>query len=54
MHMRYNNHGNLGVAKMLTTTERNTRINLTKLLKLVGQGDRVIIKSRVTPVAMFN
>jgi prevent-host-death family protein len=38
---------------MLTTTVRNTRINLTKLLKLVGQGDRVIIKSRATPIAML-
>lgn len=38
---------------MLTTTVRNTRINLTKLLKLVGQGDHVIIKSRSTPVAML-
>lgn len=38
---------------MLTTTVRNTRINLTKLLKLVKQGDHVVIKSRSTPVAML-
>ena len=38
---------------MLTTTVRNARINLTKLLKLVGQGDNVVIKSRSTPVAMI-
>ena len=38
---------------MLATTVRNTRINLTKLLKLVGQGDHVIIKSRSKPVAML-
>ena len=28
-------------------------INLTKLLKLVAQGDHIIIKSRSTPVAML-
>jgi len=53
MHLCYNNLGNIGGSKMLTTTVRNTRINLTKLLKLVGQGDHVIIKSRSTPVAML-
>ncbi len=51
--MCYNNIGNIGGTRMLTTTVRNTRINLTKLLKLVGQGDHVIIKSRSTPVAML-
>ena len=38
---------------MMTTTVRNTRINLTKLLKLVAAGDRIVIRSRSTPVAML-
>jgi len=38
---------------MLTTTVRNARINLTKLLKLVRRADHIIIKSRSTPVALL-
>jgi prevent-host-death family protein len=38
---------------MLTTTVRNARMNLTKLLKLVENGDQVIIRSRAMPVAML-
>lgn len=38
---------------MLATTVRNTRINLTKLLKLVSQGDEIVIKNRSVPVAML-
>ena len=36
---------------MHTTTVRNARINITKLIRLVQNGDEVVIRSRSVPVA---
>jgi len=36
---------------MLTTTVRHARLNLSKLLVRVAQGEEVVIRNRSTPVA---
>lgn len=38
---------------MLTTTVREARINLSKLLKRVEKGENIIIRNRFTPVAQI-
>ncbi len=36
---------------MLSTTVREARLNLSKLLKLAQQGQEIVIRNRKTPVA---
>lgn len=36
---------------MVVTTVRDARLNLSRLLQLVAQGDEILIRNRKTPVA---